>query len=55
MLQPPSEVPVSLDNESESDANVILHMREVLGDFFAEKLLHDGTWARAVLGVTISS
>jgi transcription initiation factor TFIID subunit 6 len=50
VLYPPSENPVPLDSENESDAAVITQLREVLGDFFAEKLQGDSDWARGVLG-----
>jgi hypothetical protein len=51
VLHPPSDEPVPLDIENESDAAVIRQMYEVLGDFFTEKLQGDSSWARGVLGV----
>jgi transcription initiation factor TFIID subunit 6 len=54
VLHPPSDDPQHLNYAEEGDAKVMTQMREVLGDFFTEKLLSDGAWARAILGGTIS-
>lgn len=34
------------------DLEVVNKLREALGDFFAEKLIGDAAWAKAVLGVS---
>jgi transcription initiation factor TFIID subunit 6 len=52
ILQPPSVVPVPLDGSNAADTIFVKDMREMLGDFFAEKLLGDRAWARGVLGWT---
>jgi len=50
VLQPPSDVPLSPDEWSAAGTELVGKMREVLGDFFAGRLLVDGVWARGVLG-----
>lgn len=49
VLHPPSERPVPLDLENPDDARVAERLRDVLGDFFAERLVSDAVWARGVL------
>lgn len=49
VLHPPSEHPVPLDLEDPDDAQVAERLRDVLGDFFAERLVSDAVWARGVL------
>lgn len=49
VLHPPSERPVPLDLEDSDDAQVVERLREILGDFFAERLVGDAAWARGVL------
>ena len=49
VLHPPSEHPVPLDPDNPDDAQVAERLREVLGDFFAERLVGDASWARGVL------
>ena len=45
-LYPPSQQPVPLDPTSEQAAR----LREILGDFFSERLMGDREWAMGVLG-----
>lgn len=47
-LHPPSEHPVSI--RENDDSIFVAHLREKLGDFFAERLLGDAEWARAIMG-----
>ena len=47
-LHPPSEYPVSI--RENDDSIFVAHLREKLGDFFAERLLGDAEWARAIMG-----
>ncbi|PCH39838.1 TAF-domain-containing protein [Wolfiporia cocos MD-104 SS10] len=49
VLHPSSMAPVPLDEADEQDAAVVRQLKEVLGDFFAEKLMADSAWARAIL------
>ncbi|OAX41681.1 TAF-domain-containing protein [Rhizopogon vinicolor AM-OR11-026] len=49
ILHPPSDMPESLDATNEGDAKTIEQSREVLGDFFAEKLYGDKDWVLGVL------
>ncbi|KAF8998570.1 TATA box binding protein associated factor-domain-containing protein [Cyathus striatus] len=55
VLQPPSDMSDSLDSENEADAEVANRLRDVLGDFFANRVAVDATWAREVLGISSSS
>jgi transcription initiation factor TFIID subunit 6 len=41
----------SLDPSNPTDREVAERLRELLGDFFAEKVFGDSNWARAILGV----
>ncbi|KAK7040849.1 histone H4-like TAF Taf6, SAGA complex subunit [Paramarasmius palmivorus] len=41
----------SLDPSNPADREVAERLRELLGDFFAEKVFGDSNWARAILGV----
>ena len=52
VLHPRSDMPEQLDMEDENDARTIGIIRETVGDFFAEKLVVDGTWARFVVGIS---
>lgn len=49
VLHPPSERPVPLDLGDPDDLRIAERLREILGDFFAERLMGDAAWARAVL------
>ena len=49
ILHPPSRQPIPLNINDFSDAEVLKHLQDALGDFFAEKLAGDGAWARGVL------
>ncbi|KAI0293657.1 transcription initiation factor TFIID complex subunit [Multifurca ochricompacta] len=49
VLHPPSEHPVPLDLEDLDDAQIAERLREILGDFFADRLVSDANWARGVL------
>ncbi|KZT09194.1 TAF-domain-containing protein [Laetiporus sulphureus 93-53] len=49
VLHPRSEKPVPLDEAQEGDASVMKQLKEVLGEFFAERLRSDAAWARGVL------
>jgi transcription initiation factor TFIID subunit 6 len=49
VLHPPSEHPVPLDLGHADDAQIAERLREILGDFFAERLVGDAAWARGVL------
>ncbi|KAF8920164.1 transcription initiation factor TFIID complex 60 kDa subunit [Mucidula mucida] len=51
VLYPPSDMPESLELSRESDIIFSQKLRDVLGDFFANKLSGDAGWARGVLGV----
>jgi transcription initiation factor TFIID subunit 6 len=42
-------MPESLDATNEGDGKTIEHLREVLGDFFAEKLYGDKGWVLGIL------
>lgn len=49
VLHPPSERPVPLNPGDPNDARIAGRLREILGDFFAERLMGDAAWARGVL------
>jgi transcription initiation factor TFIID subunit 6 len=49
VLHPSSERPVPLDPANPDDAQVAERLRDILGDFFAERLVGDAAWARGVL------
>ena len=49
VLHPPSERPVPLDLGEPDDSRIAERLREILGDFFAERLMDDAAWARGVL------
>jgi len=49
VLHPSSEHPVPLDLGDPDDAQTAERLREILGDFFAERLVGDAAWARGVL------
>ncbi|KAH9034361.1 transcription initiation factor TFIID complex 60 kDa subunit [Lactarius deliciosus] len=49
VLHPPSEHPVPLVPGNPDDAQTAERLREALGDFFAERLMSDASWARGVL------
>ncbi|KAN0114356.1 TATA box binding protein associated factor (TAF) domain containing protein [Russula decolorans] len=49
VLHPPSERPVPLDLGEPDDSRIAERLREILGDFFAERLMGDAAWARGVL------
>ncbi|GBE83264.1 Transcription initiation factor TFIID subunit 6 [Sparassis crispa] len=49
MLHPPSTMSTPLDASSETDVRAVTQLREVLGDFFANKLVDDSEWARGIL------
>lgn len=55
MLHPPSDMADGLDLSQESDIIFSQRLRTTLGDFFANRLAGDATWARGVLGVTPAS
>ncbi|KAH7923346.1 TAF-domain-containing protein [Leucogyrophana mollusca] len=50
VLQPPSDMPESLEPTDDADAATIDQLRNVLGDFFAEKLYGDKALALGILG-----
>ncbi|KAI0040292.1 transcription initiation factor TFIID complex subunit [Auriscalpium vulgare] len=50
VLQPPSAHPVPLDSRLSEDAATLARLDEVMGDFFAERLMGDAVWARSILG-----
>ena len=49
MLYPPSTHPVPLDSNSDADQALIEKLHATLGDFFAERVIGDGAWARGIL------
>lgn len=49
MLYPPSTHPVPLDPNSDADRALIEKLHATLGDFFAERVIGDGAWARGIL------
>jgi len=49
VLHPASSMAVALDSNKQDDAAVVMQLRGMLGDFFAERLVRDGAWARGVL------
>ncbi|KAH9949792.1 transcription initiation factor TFIID complex subunit [Amylocystis lapponica] len=49
MLHPRSADPVPLDVGLEADGSAIAQVREVLGDFFAQRLVGDSAWVRGIL------
>jgi len=52
MLQPPSEVPVSLiplGEQNENDVALVNQIRQVVGEFFGERLMKDREWAKGIL------
>ncbi|THH17570.1 hypothetical protein EUX98_g9102 [Antrodiella citrinella] len=49
VLHPASQHAVPLNPNDESDAAVVDRLRRILGDFFAERLVGDGAWARGIL------
>ncbi|TFK34769.1 transcription initiation factor TFIID complex 60 kDa subunit [Crucibulum laeve] len=55
-LQPQveSDMSDSLDQSNEADANVYNHLRDVLGDYFAERVSTDAAWARELANIPIS-
>jgi transcription initiation factor TFIID subunit 6 len=55
VLQSPSDMPTPLDEQVEGDAAIIVEMRVVLGDFFAEKLMFDAAWAKGILNGDVQS
>lgn len=42
-------MPEPLELNSDVDSAVIQQLRDVLGNFFADKLMEDAVWARGVL------
>ncbi|KAH7915472.1 TATA box binding protein associated factor-domain-containing protein [Hygrophoropsis aurantiaca] len=50
VLQPPSDMPESLDPSDAADAATIDQLRDALGEFFAERLYGDKDWALGILG-----
>ncbi|KAE9402164.1 hypothetical protein BT96DRAFT_937324 [Gymnopus androsaceus JB14] len=52
VLRPPSdsEVTDSLNVANEADNQISSRLQDVLGDFFAEKVMVDAVWARAIVG-----
>jgi len=57
VLRPPSDMTDGLDLSDPADVDVATRLRDVLGDFFADKLIAmgDAAWARAVLNDHSSS
>lgn len=51
VLYPPSDMPEGLNFSQESDIILSQKLRDVLGDFFGNKLAGDAAWARGVLGM----
>ncbi|KAJ7578180.1 transcription initiation factor TFIID complex 60 kDa subunit [Mycena floridula] len=51
VLKPWSAMVENLDESNPADAEVLVRLRDVLGDFFADRLTGDAAWARAVLGI----
>ncbi|TCD67164.1 hypothetical protein EIP91_000449 [Steccherinum ochraceum] len=49
VLHPASSMAVPLDANSQEDVAVVMQLRNTLGDFFAERLMQDGAWARGVI------
>ncbi|KAI0372337.1 transcription initiation factor TFIID complex subunit [Pilatotrama ljubarskyi] len=49
MIHPPSAQPVPLHPDSGGDASILEELRSNLGDFFAERVMGDGAWARGIL------
>jgi transcription initiation factor TFIID subunit 6 len=52
VLHSHSEFPEALNEENEEDVALLQQTRQVVGDFFAEKLQGDRTWAKGVLSGT---
>ncbi|KAJ3911805.1 transcription initiation factor TFIID complex 60 kDa subunit [Lentinula edodes] len=52
VLHPPSdsEMTDSLNLNNEADLQVLTRLHEVLGEFFAQKVVGDAAWAKAILG-----
>jgi len=55
VLQPLSDMSDSLDPSREADANILVKLNEVLGEFFASNVSLDAAWAREILGLSNSS
>ena len=50
MLRPSSDMVYPLDMTNDDDVKVIVQLRELLGDMFAEQVCSDAAWAREMLG-----
>jgi transcription initiation factor TFIID subunit 6 len=50
-----SDMVDSLDASNPADAAVIGDLKDILGDFFAEKIAEDGAWARTILGTAAAT
>ncbi|KAK0243806.1 transcription initiation factor TFIID complex 60 kDa subunit [Armillaria nabsnona] len=50
VLHPRSDMADTLDMTQEEDIVLRSHLREVLGDFFADRISGDAAWSRGVLG-----
>ncbi|KAI0667708.1 transcription initiation factor TFIID complex subunit [Trametes maxima] len=49
LIHPPSAHGVPLNADSGADASVVEELRAKLGEFFAERIMGDGSWARGIL------
>ncbi|KAF8887111.1 TATA box binding protein associated factor-domain-containing protein [Infundibulicybe gibba] len=52
ILHPPSDMADALDMSKPEDVATSTRLRELVGDFFAEKLSGDAEWARGIIGTT---
>jgi len=52
VLRPSSDMVYPLDMTNDDDVKVVVRLRELLGDTFAEQVCADAAWAREVLGRT---
>ena len=49
MLYPPSDFPVPLDPNVDTDKAVLDKLRATLGGFFTDRIQGDSAWARGIL------
>ncbi|KAG6817883.1 hypothetical protein H0H87_001715 [Tephrocybe sp. NHM501043] len=54
VLQPTSDMVISLDPNNQLDAEVLAQLRELLGDTFAMRVAENAAWARKLLGMSRS-
>jgi transcription initiation factor TFIID subunit 6 len=54
-LHPRSEFPIPLDGEVSDNAEIIIKLRETVGDLFADKLMSDSAWVKGLLGIGVQN